>query len=240
MLERVLAPTDPLVAAVYEAEYRRRDHVPVAGGMVASLLDIARVACVASSPDGLFDRLMDTRVSDVARRVPARWGRITLGELLLLVEAGGGAAYHDGLLTCFEDVAELLRTVAPPIPAAPLAERAPRIERGASLTTALLQLYMNGGSPLLVGDCVVTLRSALCGFAGRCMEGGVAGAPFDAYSYAVPAPELDSSAELPEAMRLVGMYGAVLVGGGVLTARAVCSIVKRSSRPGRLRLSEYL
>jgi hypothetical protein len=77
------------MAAVYEAEYRRRDAAPVAGGMAVSLLDIARLAYTASSPDDLFDRLVSTRVSDVARRVPSRWGRISLGEFVAMVEEGG-------------------------------------------------------------------------------------------------------------------------------------------------------
>ncbi len=242
-MEGLIIPTAPLLAAVCEAENRRRDAVPVAGERAASLLDVARVACAASSPDELFDRLVATRVSDVARSVPSRWGRISLGELLELVETGRGAAYHDGVLTCFEDVAELLLTIAPPVPAAPYAAKPQRIERDAPLSRALLQLYLCGGTPLLVGDCVLTLRSALCGFAGRCMEGGMDGVPFDSYSYSVPAPELDASAGFPEALRLALRYGAVLVGGGVLTPRSACSIIVRASRPSRpgaMRLSEFL
>jgi hypothetical protein len=239
-LERFLAPNAPLMAAVYEAEYRRRDAAPVAGEMAVSLLDIARLAYTASSPDDLFDRLVSTRVSDVARRVPSRWGRISLGEFVAMVEEGGGAAYHEGYLATYEDLVELLGPLQLPVPAANLALRASRIGGDASLSRALLQLLLDGGTPVLVGDCVVTLRSALCGFAGQCVEREMSGVPFDAYSYSVPAPELDASATLSEALRLLNMYGVVVVDGGVLTPRALGSIVKRSSRPGRMRLSEYL
>jgi hypothetical protein len=207
------------MAAVYEAEYRRRDAAPVAGEMAVSLLDIARLAYTASSPDDLFDRLVSTRVSDVARRVPSRWGRISLGEFVAMVEEGGGAAYHEGYLATYEDLVELLGPLQLPVPAANLALRASRIGGDASLSRALLQLLMDGGTPVLVE---------------------MSGVPFDAYSYSVPAPELDASASLSEALRLLNMYGVVVVDGGVLTPRALGSIVKRSSRPGRMRLSEYL
>jgi hypothetical protein len=66
---------------------------------------------------------------------------------------------------------------------------------------------LDGGTPVLVEDCVVTLRSALCGFAGQCVERDVVDAPFDAYSYSVPAPELDASATLSEALNLLLRYG---------------------------------
>ena len=239
-MEGRLALCRPLMAAVYEAEYRRRSAVPVAGEMAASLLDIARVAHAASSPDELFERLISTRVSEVARRVPSRWGRISLGEFAALVEAGGGAAYHDGFLACYEDVAELLRSLPLQSPAAPLAVKPTRLGGSASLARALLQLCLDGGTPVLVEDCVVTLRSALCGFAGQCAERDVVDAPFDAYSYSVPAPELDASATLSEALNLLLRYDVVIVSGGVLTPREACSVIARPSRPGRMRLSELL
>jgi len=228
------------MAAVYEAEYRRRDHVPVADGVAVSLLDIARVAYTASSPGELFDRLMATKISDVARRVPSRYGRINLGEFAALVEAGGGAAYHDSFLVCYEDVVELLRTLTFPTPAAPLAVKPSRLEGGESLARALLQLCLDYGTPVLVDGYVLTLRSALCGFAGQCMERDAVDMPFDAYSYSIPAPELDASATLSEALKLLGRYGVVIIDGGVITPRAACSIIARPSRPGKIRLSEFL
>ena len=98
-----------------------------------------------------------------------------MGEFVAMVEEGGGAAYHEGYLATYEDLVELFRPLQLPVPAANLALRASRIGGNASLSRALLQLLMDGGTPVLVYDCVVILRSALCGFAGQCMEREMSG-----------------------------------------------------------------